>query len=173
VTSLRIAREAQAAEARAASSGTTVAKFLKRLELDHYADKFVAAGISSASLNELIDFASDEPDEAAAEVEELIAAVGARGGASAKLRKAFGPQQRGAGGKGVGKGGKGGRGGGGSGGRGKGVGGGGSGGKGGAKSKGTGNGSTASKTKAKAKAKEMEKDKPKAFSGRGGGKKKR
>ena len=47
--------EANAAAASANRLHTTVAKLLKRLDLQHYADKFAAANIDDARLNEIID----------------------------------------------------------------------------------------------------------------------
>lgn len=147
---LRLAAASQKAEA--VSSGglqhTTVAAFLKKLDLAHYADKFAAAGIDDAALCQIIDDVEDaaadgggygddgSEDDGPNPAEELIIRVGARGGGAVKLRKALvkgGPKAVSGGGgggggslgRGRGRGGGGGRGqGGGKGGGGRGQGGG-------------------------------------------------
>eukprot|EP00729_Bicosta_minor_P013811 gene13811-28103_t len=80
---------------------TTVAAFLKKLDLAHYADKFAAAGIDDAALCQIIDDVEDaaadgggygddgSEDDGPNPAEELIIRVGARGGGAVKLRKAL------------------------------------------------------------------------------------
>lgn len=104
----------------------------------HYRRQQAAAGIDDARLNDIIDTVEEDREEGTEEVDQLLADVAARGGASVRLRKALLPAKRGDD-DGSGQGGRGGRGGGGgrgrAGGRGKGGGGGGRGGR-----KGTGRG---------------------------------
>ena len=139
------AEAAEASERRqsgVAGSVHGVAKLLAELELaDKYTAAFAAAGYDDAALAEVAEALDDDREAGTAALDEMIEAVGLRGGSAVKVRKRMlEPPKRGGGGGGGGKGGggggggKGGRGGGGKGGDGdkdgsRGRGGGGKGGK--------------------------------------------
>ena len=123
------AEAAEASERRqsgVAGSVHGVAKLLAELELaDKYTAAFAAAGYDDAALAEVAEALDDDREAGTAALDEMIEAVGLRGGSAVKVRKRMlEPPKRGGGGGGGGKGGggggggKGGRGGGGGGGRG-------------------------------------------------------
>lgn len=118
VTLGRLAAEEARAREKASVAGKSVrggvAKLLVDLELQKYAMAFEEAGYDDSKLQEVAEIVDEDPKgDGPVAVDEMIEAVGLKGGAAVKLRRfLLEPSKNGPGGGGEGKGGAGGRGGG-------------------------------------------------------------